>query len=218
MVSLFMSLFLAFVLSALQLPFALSQTPIDFSQYHFGYNNRPIFEAVIRDLVSEFGLPVSTAYRKGLQAKIDQIVIDEAQIDKYLKDTNTPTEREAIVRFILAHEYFHVLLKHTHIRDSLRVPKEIQIKGSFSQARKQMERQVDYLAAKYLYKLGLQTEPIQDMFLKHPELEGGEEYPSAKERAEIVLLAKKQGMDERQFNHEAIHCTFLLSTLSSKFE
>lgn len=121
-----------------------ASTPVDFSNYRFGFNNRLLFETILKDLTAEFGQPVTTAYGNSLQAKINQIVIDEAQMDKYLKETDDPKEREAIARFILAHEFFHVLLKHPHIRDSIRVPREIEIRGTFAEARKQMERQVDY--------------------------------------------------------------------------
>lgn len=197
-------------------PQIFAYSPIDFSQYRIGFNNRALFETILRDLTTEFGQPVTTAYGNSLQAKKNQIVIDESQIDTYLKETHNPKEREAIARFILAHEYFHVLLKHTHIRDSVRVPREIEIKGTFSEARKQMERQVDYLAAKHLHRLGLPTEAVQKMFLNHPELHGGTEYPTAKERARIVDLAKDPGIDERYFDHEVLKCVSLLSELRTK--
>lgn len=193
-----------------------SETTVDFSSYRVGGNNRSLFEGIIRDLNAEFGDSVTTAYGNYTQAKTHQIVIDEAQMDKFLKETEAPTEREAIARFILAHEYFHVILKHPYAQDEIRTPDEIEITGTYSEARKKMEQQVDHLAAKYLYKLGLPTEPIHRMFSIHPELHGGGYYPTAGERSEIVLQARNSGIDQSHFDNKAIRCTFLLGKLAQK--
>jgi len=205
--------FLSFFLFGL---IALSQSPTDFSTYRLGGNNRNLFEAILKDLQSEFGHPVTSAYGEGLQAKVDRIVIDEAQMDAYLKETKDPTEREALARFMIAHEYFHVLLKHPQTDERGRAPKEIEIRGSFSEARRQMENQVDYLASKYLKKLKLPIEPIRSMFLSHPEFHGGDYYPKAEERAEIVASAQRDEFQEEIFDHKAIKCVFLLGSLASK--
>lgn len=194
--------------------FVFATTPLDFSDYRPGANHRPLFEAIVRDLIAEFEHPVTTAYGKHLQAKADRIVIDESQMDNFLLETTDPKEREALARFILAHEYFHVALKHPYTGDSMRGPREIEIKGPYAEARKKMEIQVDHLAAKYLYKLGLPTEPIQRLFTSHPEHHGGEYYPSAIERAEVVLRARSPGIEQAHFDNHVIKCTFLLSKLA----
>ncbi|MFM8270076.1 MAG: hypothetical protein ACKN9V_07795, partial [Pseudomonadota bacterium] len=208
-------LMISFILFSL-VQFLLATTPLDFSNYRPGTNHRPLFEAIVRDLIAEFEHPVATAYRKNMEATVDRIVIDEALMDMYLMETADPKEREAIARFVLAHEYFHVALKHPHTRDSVRTPREIEIRGAFADARKQMETQVDHLAAKYLYKLKLPTEPIQRMFTSHPEFHGGEYYPTAAERAETVLKARTPGIEQSHFDNQVIKCIFLLSRLAQK--
>ena len=191
-------------------------TALDFSSYRLGKNNRYLFEAIVKDLSLEFGREVTTAYGKGLQAIADRIVIDESQMDDFLKQTTDPKEREALARFIIAHEYFHVALKHTHTDQWGKKTPEIEIRGTFKEARKQMEKQVDYLAAKYLQTLKLPTTPVQTMFLEHPEFHGGEYYPTAEERVEVVVSAIEKGIDRAVFDHKAIKCTFLLGLLSTK--
>jgi len=194
-----------------------SAQPVDFSQYTPGKNNRALYERIISELATEFEVPVRTAYRKGLQATPHQIIIDEVQLDAYIREVESIKDKEAVARFILAHEYFHIFLKHPQALDSVRVPKEIQIKGSYGDTRKAMERQVDYLAAKHITQLGLPIEPIRQMFLRHPEFHGGNEYPSARERAEIVSSVSKKDFAETYFDNEVIQCTALLGRLRLKF-
>lgn len=208
----FLTLFFPFFLVGV----CFSGEAVDFSRYRLGKNNRTLLEAIISELTAEFGVPVTTAYRKSLQATPHQIIIDEAQLDNYLREHQDSKEQEAIARFTLAHEYFHVLLKHPQARDSIRTPREIQIKGTYSQARKEMEKQVDYLAAKYLNKLSLPIRPVQELFLRHPEFHGGELYPSAQERAEIVLLGQNKGIEEKHFDNDVIQCVSLLEELRIK--
>jgi hypothetical protein len=191
-----------------------SATAIDFAEYRTGQNNRRFFETIIKDLIAEYGHPVTNSYGKDFQAKIDRVVVDEAKMDKYLKETQDPKEREAIARFILAHEYFHIALKHVQTSDRVRSVGGVEILGTFSEARKQMEQQVDHLAAKYLHQLGLPTEPVQRLFLSHTEFHGGEGYPSPQERVEAVLRGGKPGIEESYFNNRFIKCTFAFRTLS----
>lgn len=211
-----MNRFVLFLFCGLVLQTVSLASSIDFSNYRPGGNNRPLFEAIVKELATEFGHPVATAYGKDLQAKVDRIVIDEDQMDKYVGEVQEPREREAIARFILAHEYFHVILKHPQTSDWRRSPREIEIMGKYNEARKYMEQQVDHLAGKYIHKLGLSTEPIQKMFFKHPELHGGGEYPSAQERVEIVERSKNPGIEEEHFDNRIIRCTFLLARLAKK--
>jgi len=217
MLSLSMPILSYLLLAFLFFSNAYSATRADFSQYRVGFNNRGLFQILIDDLVREFEQKVNVAYGEGLQAKADKIVIDEDLMDKYLGEVESPKEREAIARFILAHEYFHVALKHTQTDAYGKTPREIQILGKYVDARKQMERQVDYLAAKYLYKLELPTQPVQQMLLKHPEFHGGEEYPTAQERAELITQAKENGIEKSHFDNTVMKCTFLLSSLITKF-
>jgi len=190
--------------------------PIDFSEYRIGYNNRSLLSEIVRELVAEYGVPVRTGYGDRFMAKEDLITIHEETLDKYLKDITDSKEREAITRFILTHEYFHVYLKHSSIRDELRAPKEIEITGPFSKARQQMEQQVDHLAAKHLHKLGLPLEPIRQLFLRHPELHGGENYPTAEERARAVMLAIEPEIHQSYFDNSAVRCVALLGELGRK--
>ncbi|NBX76912.1 MAG: hypothetical protein EBQ92_10195 [Proteobacteria bacterium] len=190
-----------------------SATPLDFSEYRFGQNNRRFFETIIKDLMIEYGQPVTTSYGKDFQAKIDRIVVDEDKMEKYLKETQNPKEQEAIARFILAHEYFHVALKHVQTSDRVRSVDGVEILGTFSEARKQMEQQVDHLAAKYLHQLGLPTEPVQRLFLSHPEFHGGDSYPSAQERVDSVLRGARPGIEESYFDNQFIKCTFAFRAL-----
>jgi hypothetical protein len=203
-----------FFISLFITPVVFSATAIDFAEYRTGQNNRRFFETIIKDLIAEYGHPVTNSYGKDFQAKIDRVVVDEAKMDKYLKETQDPKEREAIARFILAHEYFHIALKHVQTSDRVRSVGGVEILGTFSEARKQMEQQVDHLAAKYLHQLGLPTEPVQRLFLSHTEFHGGEGYPSPQERVEAVLRGGKPGIEESYFNNRFIKCTFAFRTLS----
>lgn len=189
---------------------------IDFSKYRIGFNNRTLLGAVIGELVAEYGVSVQTAFKDRLMAQDDVITIDEVTLDNYLKETADPKEREAIARFILTHEYFHVYLKHSSIRNELRTPQEIEITGPFSEARKQMEQQADHLAAKHLHKLGLPLEPIRQLFLRHPELHGGDNYPTAEERARAVMLAREAEIHHSYFDNAAVRCVTLLGELGSR--
>jgi len=191
-------------------------TPLDFSQYQIGFNNRPLLESIIRELVAEYGVPVRTAYGDRFMVREDLITIQESQLDQYMAETTDPKEREAIARFILTHEYFHIYLKHSWIRDEFRAPKEIEIPGSFSKARQQMEQQVDHLAARHVHKLRLPIEPLRQLFLRHPELHGGENYPSAEERAKAVALAVEPEIHESYFDNSAVRCVALLGELGKK--
>ena len=207
-----------FVLSVFFIHLVFGVTGVDFSTYRPGMNNRPLYQSIIKDLGEKFGTPVQTAYRKGFEAQIDRIVIDEDLMDKYLQEAAVPQEREAIARFILAHEYFHVLLKHPHTSERGESPKEIQIRGTFTEARREMEKQVDHLAAKYLHDLKLPTKPVERMFQTHPELvHGGDCYPSGEERAKIVSEASKPGIEMSYFDNKAIKCTFFLNKLAARF-
>jgi len=166
--------------------------------------------------MDDFGEMVSVSYGKGFEARGNQIVIDEEKMDQLLKETVHSSERESIARFIIAHEFFHIALKHTKTSHRVRGFEDLTIVGTFSEARKQMEQQVDHLAAKYLHKLGLSTAPIQRLFRSHPEMHGGEFYPTAEERVEAVLKAQANGIEPTYFDNPAIKCTQVLGKLAPK--
>jgi hypothetical protein len=203
----------------------------DFSGYVPGLNNRSLYGAIAADLDHAFGVRISYGYSQDETAAFSgsggpggQIgfragqgrgyTIGERYLDQLLAlaPAADPAAKAAIASFVIAHEFFHVLLRHpdlaSHRGDR---PHGFSVKD-YGKYRPFLELQADYLAARYLRKKGLPLEPVAKMFEAGP-FKASEDYPSGATRATGVRAANSDEFNVSMFQNEVLDCLTFLDEL-----
>ncbi len=249
-----------FVAAVLFLPIQASTAPLLFQNYSVGHNNRRIFQAVMDDLAERNGVEVPLAYGSELTATSTTVYLNEVWFDERVRlmqaiehanpffertESNRllhPRRTEATFRFILAHEYFHVVLKHEDTWTGKNVPGVVMKRGGRSQKlRALMELQADYLAALYLRELNLPLSSAKTALIfadtgpfstteellsphyipKYPDYDDQVAkfgYPHVDIRDLSIELARDHGFYYELFDNELIDSSGLFSNFTIKRE
>ena len=183
---------------------------VSVESYVVGRNNRRIIQALVTELEQKHGIRANVAYGAEIEATIDKISINEKDLDKFWEFAKTPKDKEAFIRFIIAHEYFHVALGHPDLADGRKVAG---VKDMvFMEDRRNFERQVNHLATREVIAAGLPIDVIRDFF-KSDLYPVNDHYPPAEEQLKVVESALLPSVDESIFN-EGIDCRPLLRRLA----
>ncbi len=186
---------------------------VDFKGYRLGMNNRPLFGEIIANLEKHHSFSVKRAFSREMSSKDQTIYIGEKLMDTYLEPFDAKG-REAVATFILAHEYFHIMLQHNEINCWLQGWKrkfEPKVKWD-NKVWPLMEKQVDYLAALYLKRNGLPLEPVYQVFTQFAhQFKENKYYPGAKERLASIKKAERPTFDMTLFENNLFQCGNLLT-------
>ena len=187
---------------------------VDFNRYVEGKNNRSLYGAIVRDLEKTFGVKVNHAYGKYNEAEPGVLRTGEKSLDELLSKFDSAEDKKAMATFVIAHEYFHVFLKHPDIALDGKSPKGFEILDR-SGYRPMFELQVDYLAARYLQSRGLSLAPVTDTFTTPGEFEASRDYPSGEHRAAVVESAAQEDFRKDLFTNGIVDCIAFLDWLAS---
>ncbi len=213
-----------------------------FSEYRIGFNNRAVFRQALRHLELTFGRKVDVAFgnrncvTESPSSGVPTVFLDEAYFDvvfghvKWIESllfslneqgfvsTFSVSEHiEAVGRFIVAHEYFHVLLRHLDIfKGQIVSGVQTELKGDLlAQA---LEAQADWLAAVYVREdlglplrwpahfVGLVGVNEKGAVVALDETNQSPRYPPHAARFELVKYASRARPPSFAFNRQGHNC------------
>jgi hypothetical protein len=212
-----------------EIPPARADDAPDFSTYRVGLNNRGLLSAIARDLDRMFATSISYGFASeateafgtnrgggyGFGPRGHSYSIGEKKIDRLVEPEPTAIGRRAIASFVVAHEFFHVLLRHPDTFEAgVPQPKGLRVK-TYAGYRPLIELQADYLAARYLRAKGLPLEPVIAMFERQNE-PASKDYPSDQDRAKNVARASAPEFDLDLFQNDIVDALAFLDFLASE--
>ena len=186
---------------------------VDFSTYQKGMNNRALYGAIVRDLEKTFGVEVNDAYGKYCESMPGKLYIGEAQLDDLLAPLDSADDKKAAAAFVIAHEYFHVLLRHPQVVDGDR-PDGFSLK-KYSGYQKILEMQADYLAGRYIMARGLSLDAVEAMMAPDADEPERAEYPSGADRLANIASARQVEFRSDLFVNDLLDCLAFLDFIAT---